>query len=91
MDLNAKLGQEFIAADPKPMSENRKLLKQIIENNDLIVVNESPLCDGVITRFRKTLHSEEKSVLDHFIVCRSFYNLINSMVIDEASCYSLTK
>ena len=91
MDSNAKLGFEYIADDPKPMSENGKLLKQVIENNDLIVVNGSSICDGVITRFRKTINGEDKSVLDHFIVCQSFFNLIISMVIDEAGCYSLTK
>ena len=49
------------------------------------------LCKGVITRYRKTVNSEEKSVLDYFIVCKRFYNLVKSMIVDEERIYSLTK
>ena len=88
MDSNAKLGPSII---PKPKSENGKLLERVITENDLIVVNASAICEGVITRYRKTINSVEEAVLDHFIVCREMFKLIRSMIIDEIGKYSLTK
>ena len=40
---------------------------------------------------RKTHLLEEKSVLDYFIVCQKFFDLIMSMEIDEDRKYVLTK
>ena len=45
----------------------------------------------MITRYRKTVNSEEKSILDYFIVCKRFYSLVKSLIIDEERAYSLTK
>ena len=91
MDANAKLGSGIIKEDPKEQSKNGKLLEKVVTENDLIVVNAEEVCNGVITRYRKTINSEEKSILDYFIVCRRFYNIIKSMLIDEERKYSLTK
>ena len=91
MDSNAKLGPKYIHNDPKPMSKNGELLAAVIDDNDLIVVNGSSLCEGTVTRFRKTINSVEESVLDHLIVCKSFFSLVSKMTIDEAGQYSLTK
>ena len=57
----------------------------------MIVVNGTQLCKGLITRFRKTITNTEKSVIDFFIVCRRFFELINYMEIDENRAYTLTK
>ena len=62
MDSNAKLGPTIIKGDPKPKSENGKLLENVISENDLIVVNASSICEGTITRYRKTINSEEESL-----------------------------
>ena len=91
MDSNAKLGPTIIKGDPKPKSENGKLLENVISENDLIVVNASSICEGTITRYRKTINGEEESVLDHFIVCREMFKIIKRMVIDELGKFSLTK
>jgi len=92
MDSNAKLGPSIIPGDPKPQSENGKLLEKVIVNNDLIVVNASQLCEGIITRFRKTIQCVvEEAVLDHFIVCKEFFKNVTRMVIDENGAYALTK
>ena len=72
MDANSKLGAAFIPGDPCEQSKNGKLLQKVIEENDLIVVNGTDVCKGLITRFRKTKNSIEKSVLDYFLVCRQF-------------------
>ena len=63
----------------------------MIEENDLICVNGTDLCEGVITRFRKTINSTEQSVLDYFIVCKQFFKLILKMMVDEQRKYPLTK
>jgi hypothetical protein len=57
MDANSKLGMNIIKGDPNKQSRNGKLLEDVIENNDLIVVNGSTLCEGVITRHRKTVNT----------------------------------
>ena len=84
LDANAKLGREIIPGDPKEQSKNGERLMSVIEENDLIVVNSLDLCSGTITRSRETKNSNEVSVLDYFLVCSSFLQLITKMVIDES-------
>ena len=72
LDANSKLGSKHVPGDPKEQTKNGKLLEKVIEDNDLIVVNGTDLCEGVITRFRKTINECEESVIDFFIVCRRF-------------------
>ena len=67
MDANSKLGSTIIPGDPCEQSKNGKLLLKVIEDNDLIVVNGTDLCKGIVTRYRQTKNSTEKSVLDYFL------------------------
>ena len=91
MDSNAKLGSKLIPSDPQPQSENGKLLENVINDNSLVIVNAQPFCTGSITRYRKTIRGEEKSILDHFLVCEEMLGSVRSMSVDEAGCYALTK
>ena len=91
MDSNAKLGPTIIPSDPKQQSENGKLLANILSDNNLIVVNGQSLCEGSITRYRKTAVREESSILDHYIVCEEMFKYIKRMNVDETGIYSLTK
>jgi hypothetical protein len=91
MDSNAKLGPTIIPGDPKPQSDNGKLLEKVIVENDLVVVNATSVCEGLITRHRTTINGKEEAVLDHFIVCKEMFKLIKSMLVDEIGKYSLTK
>ena len=91
MDSNSKLGSNIIPGDPKPQSENGKLLERVVVENDLIVVNATKRCEGTVTRHRKTINSTEEAVLDHFIVCKEMFKHVSKMVIDEEAAYSLTK
>ena len=50
MDGNAKLGKTIIKQDPHSISENGKLLKDLIERESLVLLNSSQLCMGAITR-----------------------------------------
>ena len=43
MDANSKLGRNIIKDDPREQSRNGKLLEELIQNNDLVVVNKCRL------------------------------------------------
>ena len=89
MDANSKVGPNIIKDDPNEQSRNGKLLMEVVEENDLIVVNASDICEGVITRQRDTIDRSEKSVIDFFIVCQNLFSLIKRMKVDEEKKYSL--
>lgn len=72
------------------MRKNGKLLKEVIERQGLILVNSTNKCTGTIARFCKTINSIERSILDFYIVCQEFYDLITSMTIDEDRIHVLT-
>ena len=92
MDANSKLGSQVIAGDPEnEQSKNGELLMKVVEENDLVVVNGTDLCEGTITRYRKTINGEEKAVIDFFIVCRKFLKLIIKMEVDDKRVHTLTK
>ena len=69
MDANAKLGSECIQQDPHPISENGKLLRDIIKRQNLACLNAHKHCEGYITRHRRTIVGDEKAILDFVIVC----------------------
>ena len=73
------------------MSENGKVLLEIIRSEELVLVNASDKCFGTITRHRKTKKSLETSVLDFFILCRRLFEMLSKMTIDEERNMVLTK
>ena len=73
MDANAKLGKECIAKDPHPRSSSGELLYECCESYTLIICNMTDVCQGTITRQRKTINSLEESILDYFIVCQEMF------------------
>ena len=91
MDANAKLGSQTIQGDPHEMSSNGKLLLCLVKRYNLVVVNGTEKCSGVITRMRKKGATVEKSVIDFFIVCQSLYQMVSKMDIDENRNTVLTK
>ena len=91
MDANSKLGSGLIPGDTNPQSKNGKYLENLLEENNLICVNSTSLCEGITTRYRKTVNRTEKSVLDYFIVCKEFFKLISKMIIDEERKFPLAK
>ena len=63
MDANAKLGSNIIKGDPHKMSNNGKLLHDLIKRQDLLVVNSLDICNGSITRERTVENKCEKSLI----------------------------
>ena len=90
-DANSKLGRGQIAGDPNEMSSNGKIMTDLITRQNLIVVNSTKLCYGVITRFKKTKRGDEKSVLDYFVVCQELFQNIVKMLVDEERKYVLSR
>ena len=53
LHINAKLGKEILGTkDPNPISDNGKMLLEIIERQNLFIVNTFDICKGAITRRR---------------------------------------
>ena len=91
MDCNAKLGKEIIKGDPHDMSSNGKLLWDIIQRRDCMVVNASEKCQGVITRSRLKNGVKEASVIDYIIVNSMVTPYVDKMEIDESKMKALTR
>ena len=91
MDANAKLGKNVLKQDPHQISENGKLLKYMIERENLVLLNSSELCKGAITRHRVTKIKEEKSIIDYILVCEKLAAFFELMYIDEERIFPLTK
>ena len=92
MYSNSKFGKSVIKDDPSDkMSDNGKILFDIIESENLVLVNSTNKCKGTISRYRKTTKRTEMSVLDFFIICRRLYEMLMKMIIDEERIHVLTK
>ena len=90
-DANAKLGWEIIKNDPHSQSNNGALLWSLAVRNNLTVVNSLDICNGTITRNKVTRVSNEKAVLDYFIVCDRMLKHVSKLDIDEKRVDVLTK
>ena len=91
MDANAKLGAGVIKGDSNSMSDNGHRLWDIIQRHNLKCLNSHALCEGTITRHRKTVHGDEKAILDYIIVCDELAAYFQRMLIDEKRENILTK
>ena len=64
----------------------------MIDRHALVVVNGlEGKCKGVCTRERITTEGVEKSVIDFFITCPSFYQFVMLMKIDEGRHFVVTR
>ena len=79
LDANSKLGPSLIPGDPHEQSDNGKILAKLIKDHDLVLVNGSKICKGLITRRRKTIHSVEESVIYFVIVSQDLYLMFTSL------------
>ena len=84
MDSNCHLGKNFIEKDVNEQNSNGKLFGQFLERNtQLTLINSLSLCEGLITRMRKTTRGLELSILDVFVTCNKILPYIKQMKIDE--------
>ena len=89
MDANAKLGCDIINQYPNKISNNGRLLIDIIQRQNLIILNSHDLCQGTITQNRKTVSGEELSVIDYILVCDFLADYLAKMEIEESRIHSL--
>ena len=91
MDGNLWAGDNIIPGDPNQQNKNGKLFEMFLRRNPhLTCVNSLQLCEGLITRIRKTKNGTELSVLDVFVVCDKMLPFIKKIIIDEARTHVLT-
>ena len=92
MDANSKLEPKVIKGDPHSQTQNGKILHNIIQRHNLIVLNgvESK-CDGAITRRRVTKDNIEESIIDFVITSADLIDDVESIVIDEARKHVLLR
>ena len=84
MDSNSHLGKNVIKDDTNDRNANGKLFCEFMERNPhLTIINSLQLCEGTITRMRKTSRGTEESVLDVFVTCDRILPFITRMVVDE--------
>jgi hypothetical protein len=75
MDGNLWAGNRLIPVDPNPQNNNGKLFENfLLRNQHLVCVNSLDVCDGVISRVRKTKKGTERAVLYFFIICDKNYH-----------------
>jgi hypothetical protein len=65
-------------------------MKFVERNPSLTIINSLQLCEGTITRMRKTTRGVEKSVLDVFVTCDKILPYIERMKVDEKRESGLT-
>ena len=91
MDANMWAGAELIPGDPNKQNSNGTLFESFrTRNPHLVCVNSQQLCDGIITRIRKTKNGLEQSILDVFIVCDKILPFLHKMMIDDSRQHVLT-
>ena len=91
MDSNAHIGKEMLEEDPNPQNLNGKLFCEFMERMPhLNLINALPLCEGSISRMRKTTLGLEQSILDVFVTCHKILPYITKMTIDEKRKHALT-
>ena len=90
-DANAKFGPDYIKGDPHEITNNGKLLLSLIQRYNLVIVNGTEKCSGIITRMKRKGKNIEKSVIDFFIVCQALFQMVTKMDIDEDRKLVLTK
>ena len=91
MDANAKLGSEVIKGDPHKMSSNGKIMYDLVERQDLVVVNALDICKGIITRERVYENKVEKSVIDYIIISQGLLKFLLDMQVFEDKEYVLAR
>ena len=82
-DFNAHVG--FLGS--QKINKNGELLLKSAEDNNLILLNDHPSTEGLITWKR----NDQESVIDFILVNNKMLNFFQSMIVDESkSMYDLS-
>ena len=91
LDANAKVGKEVIQEDPNSTTNNGRILLDVIDRQDLILVNSSKFCVGTITRERVFEDKIERSIIDYVITCSELFESVQKMEVDDKRMYTLSR
>ena len=76
MDINAHLGTDAIKGDVNEQNVNGKYFVQFLERMPShTLINYLPLCEGKITRMKKTTRGVEQSILNVYVTCDEHIDL----------------
>ena len=89
-DFNAKIGSDNfgIPNGDANISRSGQLLRRLIHNCHLDILNSSTVCTGVWTRIN-TKNVNQKSILDYALASKSLTPFVTEMLIDEEEEYKL--
>ena len=73
------------------MSNNGKIMLDIIERQNLEVANASDVCNGTITRERVAGGKTETSIIDFIIICERMRKYLKEMKIDDKREFILSR
>ena len=91
MDANAKVGNEVIKGDPHKISNNGKIMHDIVTRQNLQIANSLDMCKGIITRQRVLENKTEQSVIDFIIICEKLSKHLTEVWIDEDKVHALLR
>ena len=80
-DFNIKLIDE--------RSRDSDALRQLVDDLNMVIINETEKCEGQWTRVN-TKRQSERSVIDYIITTQDMYNEVLEMKVDEDECYKLS-
>ena len=75
-DLNKKFGQNYIKGDDHQTTPNDGLIIDIFVKYYLVLVNSSPICSGLWTRFEKNTRA---SVLHYVIISQEIIQYMRNI------------
>ena len=84
MDGNAKIGILNEA-----ISRNGRLLLELIEECELLIMNDSEICKGKVTRVNRK-KPEEKSAIDFVLGTAEIQEMMTEMIVDEDEKFLLS-
>ena len=91
MDGNCHLGKDIIKNDVNEKNANGKLFTEFLDRMpNLCLANALEICDGTITRTRKTVNGTEQAALDVFVVCDKLLPYLTKVKVDEKREHTLT-
>ena len=73
------------------MSNNGKVMLDVVDRQNLYIANTSDVCDGTITRERVSGNKSEKSIIDYILVCEEMRKFLTMMTIDDSRSYVLSR
>ena len=89
-DFNAKVGNDHqgVTGNHSAISRNGQYLRNLVQDCNLSLLNNLPLCQGLWTRVN-TKNADQKAILDYALCSNALAHQVKSMVIDDKELHKL--